>query len=813
MAVFLSPVGGVAAQFFSNNGVPLSGGKLYSYAAGTTTPLVTYTSSSGGTAHTNPIILDSAGRVASSGEIWLQDNTQYKFVLKDSNEVLIATYDNINGINSNFSNFISQEEVQTATAGQTVFTLVNPYVVGANTLSVFVDGVNQYDGSAYAYVETDANTVTFTSGLHVGALVKFTTVQSLTTTQSTTAALVTYTPAGTGAVTTTVQAKLRQTVSVIDFGADPTGTSNATTAFTNALAAGQNYDLGGGTYLIDSLTIPDCTITNGTLKLTANSRLTVNTGCTFDGVTIDCQDLAVNVAAIYVFGGKFNFHNSEITNIDSSVAVAAQYGIILKMQPSTGLDQVEFSIRDSKFSNITNTDDGAPAGSGFCGGVFFFGDEASLSNYTKPCSGVIDNCSFDNIYTQTGSGATIDNCDADAIRFYVDAWTASFNVIFPVTISNCRFKDIQKSCIKNAGGNGMTVNDAYVDANRTDFTMLAAIRIQTAYDCIINGLTFNGNVKYLYALSTKRCQINDTNTTLSSDIEQGVFFQLTSTASYGVIVNGGVWHGVTRLLGTNVTSTAFAPQSVLLSNILGGSVTSPSSPYIYAAYFDDLKLDNVRFSTTSVLDVVSLLDSTNTTITSCNFVSARRAIAMDVNNVATANLKITDCDFETTGVGIGYRLVSIRPTSGTQLTPDGVFISGCKLTRTSYTSSTNDDFLLLQASNVKIDNIQMVLKHGAGEYASTTAMQLVSCTKVQITNISYTCDFTFNAGWAGWTALLNSCTYATVYNIHGGCRRGVEFTSTSNCTYNNIAAVVGETVTSVTGGTNIVAGAELNAVL
>jgi hypothetical protein len=220
MAVFLSPVGGVAAQFFTNSGVILSGGKLLTYAAGTTTPAVTYTSSGGSTAHTNPIILNSAGRVPSSGEIWLADGVSYKFVLTDANDVLIATYDNIVGINSNFTNFLANQEIQTATAGQTVFTLANPYVPNANTLSVFVDGVNQYGPSAsYAYVETNSSTVTFTSGLHVGASVKFTTVQSLTSTQATNAALVTYNPAGTGAVATTVQAKERLTINVKDYGA------------------------------------------------------------------------------------------------------------------------------------------------------------------------------------------------------------------------------------------------------------------------------------------------------------------------------------------------------------------------------------------------------------------------------------------------------------------------------------------------------------------------------------------------------------------------------------------------------------------
>lgn len=107
MAVYLSPVGGAGAQFFDNNGVPLTGGKLYSYEAGTTTPQPTYTTSAGNVARSNPIVLDSAGRVPSSGEIWLTDGIQYKFLLKDSSDVLIATYDNIDGINDvNASNIV-----------------------------------------------------------------------------------------------------------------------------------------------------------------------------------------------------------------------------------------------------------------------------------------------------------------------------------------------------------------------------------------------------------------------------------------------------------------------------------------------------------------------------------------------------------------------------------------------------------------------------------------------------------------------------------------------------------------------------------
>jgi len=93
MAVNLSPVAGAAQQFFTNSGIPLAGGLLYTYAAGTTTPTATYTDNMGGTPNSNPIVLDSAGRVPN--EIWMTSGTSYKLVLKDSTGVTIGTWDNI----------------------------------------------------------------------------------------------------------------------------------------------------------------------------------------------------------------------------------------------------------------------------------------------------------------------------------------------------------------------------------------------------------------------------------------------------------------------------------------------------------------------------------------------------------------------------------------------------------------------------------------------------------------------------------------------------------------------------------------------
>ena len=152
MAVNLSPVWGAGAQLLDNSGNVLSGGKIYTYAAGTTTPAVTYTDAIGNTANSNPIVLNSAGRVPY--EIWLTLGQLYKFVLKDSNDTLIATYDNIEGVNSSFVAYTGQNEIQVATSGQTVFTLTTmQYDLGADNLIVFVDGVNQYGpDAAYAFV-------------------------------------------------------------------------------------------------------------------------------------------------------------------------------------------------------------------------------------------------------------------------------------------------------------------------------------------------------------------------------------------------------------------------------------------------------------------------------------------------------------------------------------------------------------------------------------------------------------------------------------------------------------------------------------
>ena len=71
----------------------MNAGLIYTYAAGGTTPKATYSDSAGLVPNANPIVLGADGRPP--GEIWLTTLTSYRFDIKTSAGVLIASYDNI----------------------------------------------------------------------------------------------------------------------------------------------------------------------------------------------------------------------------------------------------------------------------------------------------------------------------------------------------------------------------------------------------------------------------------------------------------------------------------------------------------------------------------------------------------------------------------------------------------------------------------------------------------------------------------------------------------------------------------------------
>lgn len=84
----LAPLG---IQFLDSNGAPLSGGLVSSFLAGTSTQAATYTSSSGSTQNSNPVVLDAGG----NGTIFILSGTAYKFSIARSNGIIIRTLDGI----------------------------------------------------------------------------------------------------------------------------------------------------------------------------------------------------------------------------------------------------------------------------------------------------------------------------------------------------------------------------------------------------------------------------------------------------------------------------------------------------------------------------------------------------------------------------------------------------------------------------------------------------------------------------------------------------------------------------------------------
>lgn len=88
MATAYAPV---LLQQFDDLGDVLAGGLLYTYEAGTSTPLATYQDVNGSTPNTNPVVLNSAGRAT----VRLTVGVSYKYILKDADGNTISTQDNV----------------------------------------------------------------------------------------------------------------------------------------------------------------------------------------------------------------------------------------------------------------------------------------------------------------------------------------------------------------------------------------------------------------------------------------------------------------------------------------------------------------------------------------------------------------------------------------------------------------------------------------------------------------------------------------------------------------------------------------------
>ncbi len=129
-------------KFFTNNGAPANKYKLFVYQAGTTTKTTTWTDSTGGSANTNPIILDYRGEC----NLWISPNVSYKYVLAPDTDTdpptnAIWTVDNL--VSSQLITLYGGVDTGTANNYKLTFT--------AN-FSAYADGIVVY------WIPANANT-------------------------------------------------------------------------------------------------------------------------------------------------------------------------------------------------------------------------------------------------------------------------------------------------------------------------------------------------------------------------------------------------------------------------------------------------------------------------------------------------------------------------------------------------------------------------------------------------------------------------------------------------------------------------------
>lgn len=309
-------------QFFDANGLPLSGGYIYTCVAGTScpgNPLATYTDASGTTANPNPVVLDSGGRAS----IWL-GGSSYKIVAEDASGNVVWTADNVS---------IPGLSLLSGTGSLSALTVTGNVTIGG-TLGVTGDATFSSDVTVSGTLT--AGTLAVTGNATVGGTLGVTGATTLhnTTVSGTLNVSGATTLAGLNAGATTVSSlnvgaqTLAQVIdTAIASGGAPSSlngsdvissisaqavTNGTWEIFTFGTVAGTRVEIaiGSGT-AGNGATIPMPTGFN-TINLIATANLgAVNTGASGNNITT--FDIGVSGGTITATAGDFSGHSYTVT--------------------------------------------------------------------------------------------------------------------------------------------------------------------------------------------------------------------------------------------------------------------------------------------------------------------------------------------------------------------------------------------------------------------------------------------------------------------------------------------------------------------
>ena len=532
-------------QFLDANGNPLAGGKLYTYAAGTTTPLATYTDSSGTVPNSNPIILDSRGEAA----VWL-GSYAYKFKLTNSADVEVWTVDNITSI--------------------------------------------QYLSDALA--------------------------------TSSGSSLVGFLQSGTSATSRTVQSKLRDVVSVKDFGAVGNGVTNDSVAIQNAInaAVGKQLFLPKGTYLISSaISLPSNTNIVGegwqsilylasganTKVLTNSDIVNGNNNIWLDSFAIDGNS-AGQSGGSYAVGIDFNYVNDFKIN---NVYVHHTREMCIYIRKGTNFE-------------ITGCKTEYAQGATYPG--IYIGDFL-LPYPTAVTNGTISNCSSNN---NGQDGILVENAT-------------------DVRVIGCSAKNNGQSGIKLGSPSNCIVSSCYAENNRSGFRGQG-----------INNCSYVGNVSYRnkdsgITIGLANAVASEILIIGNQSIENG---QSPIATSYGISVDYQTGGSVTGLF---IKNNICIDSQTSKTQTRGISLVTSGSTYSYVVVDGNSCIGN------SVSDLYSNLPIT---------------FFKDAGNVGFSGSDSVGFLYPTTTVQLQFWIDNVPASSGVQKTNDGASGRGFVMPRNGY---------------------------------------------------------------------------------------------------------------------------------